>query len=207
MDTIGIITTVGSYERFLPGWCDSIVGLNTQPDRVVVAAHNPTTVREHLRGFDAEVVHVEQEFQFGTYLNAAVERCDTDWVVWLGVDDRYRPHALDGLHGLAADVRVFGMRLSDGREWHGHPFDEIKQRNPVPCGSPFRRWIWDIYPFQPELAPYEDWAFWVGAYACGAICEPATEVHFDYAMHPQQIVPPHAPNAARIREWADQILD
>ena len=207
MATLGIVTTVGTYEHFIPEWYESVRLLRRQPDSIVIAAQNAANVTEMLDDPRVQVVQPDRPFQFGTYLNHAVERCKTDWVAWLGVDDLYRLHAFDDIDQVEADIRVFGMRISDGREWLGHEFDRVRQLNPIPCGSPFRRWIWKKTPFQPQLAPYEDWAFWVSAHAHGATIEPAACVHFDYRLHPDQIVPEHKTNAERIRLWAQQNFD
>jgi len=139
MATVGIITTVGTYEHFVPEWYASVEALNRQPDLVVVAAQDAQAVTDLIDDPRVQVIQPDQPFQFGEYLNHAVERCDTDWVAWLGVDDLYRPDAFDDIDGVDADVRVFGMRITDGREWLGHPFNTAYQHNPVPCGSPFRR--------------------------------------------------------------------
>ena len=202
--TIGVVTTVGSYEKFLPAWCTSVRGLQRKPDKVVIAAHNPEAVRAITEKEypTARIVPVEEEFLLSRYLNAAIAECDTDWIVWIGADDRYWPHALNGLDIVEADVYIYGMRLPNGAVWHGSDVARATEGNPVPCGSPFRRWIWEAIPFQEHLAPFEDWAFWVGAQALGATSKQTGRIDFDYAQHADQIVPPLEPTASRIREWA-----
>lgn len=201
--TVGIVTTVGTYEQFLPDWCRSVRGLQRKPDRVVIAAHDHETVQaitdKELP--QAIVVPVDTEFQLATYLNEAVALCDTDWIAWIGVDDRYRPHALNGIDIVETDIYIYGMRIPDGREWVGGEIEKALEYNPAPCGSPFKRWIWEAIPFQPELAPFEDWAFWVGARSLGATAKKTGRIDFDYATHPAQIVPPVEPTATFIREW------
>ena len=202
--SIGIVTTVGTYESFLPAWCESVRNLERQPDRIVIAAQSAENVRAitavHLP--EAEIVSVPQEFHFGTFLNQAIAECETDWIVWIGVDDRYYPHALNHLDATRQDVSIFGMRLDNGRQWLGGSLDDAREYNPAPCGSPFRRWIWESIPFQTHLAPFEDWAFWVGARALGATWHRTLREDFNYHTHAEQIVPPHEPTAGRIREWA-----
>jgi hypothetical protein len=205
--TVGIITTVGTYEKFLPQWCISVRGLQRQPDQIVIAAQNPeavtTITKKELP--QATVLEIKEPFQFGTYLNYAVEACETEWISWIGVDDRYRPQALNGIDIIDVDIYTFGMRLTDGREWHGGDIDEALEHNPIPCGSPFRRWIWESIPFQPELTPFEDWAFWVGAQHVGAVSKKTRRIDFDYRLHEDQIVPPMEPTATKIRQWAQTL--
>jgi len=201
--SIGIITTCGTYERFIPEWAASIHGLATQPDKIVIAAQDPDAVRVLIEDspIHADIVTPGESFQFGTYLNHAVTHCDTDWIIWLGVDDLYHPTALDGLRESKADVRIYGMQYGKSIWRGGHPRDCL-QYNPAPCGSPFRRWIWEQRPFDPAIAPFEDWAFWISAYYLGARFEPPTGIDFTYRKHDDQIAYDDAPNAERVRDWA-----
>lgn len=207
--TIGVVTTVGSYEKHLPQWCAGVRGLQRQPDKVVIAAHNPDAVRAvtatELPG--AVIVPVADEFALGRYLNRAIEECETDWIAWIGADDRYKPCALNGVEFIAEDIYIYGMQLQGGGAWHGSHISQALAHNPAPCGSPFRRWIWEAIPFQEHLAPFEDWAFWVGAQSLGATSKQTGRIDFHYAQHPDQIVPPQEPTATRIREWALTLAD
>lgn len=207
--TVGIVTTVYSYEKFLFGWCASIRALERQPDKVIVAAHNHESVAKILTTElpQAIVVPVAESFVLSHYLNKAVEACNTDWVGWIGVDDRYRPTAFNGIDQCNADIFGFGMRYSDsGNEWHySNDLHCCSYYNPIPCGSPFRRWIWEKLPFQTQLMPFEDWAFWTGAHVLGATAEGTGRIDFDYARHAAQIEPPQEPTASKIRAWAREL--
>lgn len=202
--TVGVITTVGTYEQYVPHWATSVRGLRRQPDQVVIVAQDAPAVQAITAKElpQATVLQAEADFQFATYLNQAVDACHTDWIAWIGVDDRYRPQALNGLDIIETDVYIYGMAISDGRTWRGDDLAKAPEHNPVPCGSPFRRWIWEAIPFQPHLAPFEDWAFWVGANHLGATAKQTGRIDFDYRIHPEQIVPPQEPHATRVREWA-----
>ena len=152
--TVGIVTTVWSYEEYLPGWCKSIRALERQPDKVVVAAHNAENVVSIMASElpQAIVVPVEEEFTLAHYLNKAVEVCDTDWVGWIGADDRYRPTAFNGIDECKSDIISFGMKYSDnGREWHyGNDLHNCFFYNPVPCGSPFVGGYGRRFHFKPS---------------------------------------------------------
>jgi len=204
--TIGIVTTLWSYYDFLPGWCESIVGLHRQPDKVIIAAHDAQKTLDIAQQTldNVSAVQVDEDFSFALYLNKAIEQCHTDWIVWIGVDDRYRPYALTPIDTASSDIIAFGMKYGDGREWiYNGDFHLCYHHNPVTCGSPFRRWIWEAIPFQPQVAPFEDWAFWGSAYKLGATIQGTGRFDFDYACHPSQIEPPFAPNAAKVRAWMD----
>ena len=212
LPTIGIITACHTYTHFLEQWCAGVRGLNTQPDQIVIAATDPLEV---IKAVDSKIQHYEvicphTDFGLGAYLNAAVRACETDWIVWIGVDDRYRPHALDGLRFVTADVRAMGMQYGAGHYWIPPAVDAeqilMVNENLIPCGSAFRRDLWKKQPFNPEMAPFEDWALWVGFAALGASFSTTARVDFDYAQHPDQIVPPTEPTRSRIREWSKTLL-
>lgn len=198
--SIGVITTVHTYTEFVPRWCESVAALNTTPDEIVIAATDPTAVANVVT-VPARVVQAGPTFSFGTYLNTAIEQCNTDWIAWIGVDDQYRAHALDNITSSDADVVAFGMHIE-------RQHDYLPELRPVdlescwiPCGSPFRRTMWEQLPFQPQLAPFEDWAFWVGLNHLGARFTTTGRIDFQYAQHAQQIVPPQEPTRTRIGEW------
>lgn len=204
--TLGIVTTIWSYYDFLPGWCESVKALNRQPDKIVIAAHDAEQTFDIVKDLldDVTVVQVDEDFVISHYLNRAIEACDTDWIGWIGVDDRYRPHAFDGIDEVKSDLWVFGMRYQkDGREWrYRNDIHNCLHYNPIPPGSPFRRWLWEKVPFQTQLMPFEDWAFWVGSHILNAAVESTGRVDYDYAHHSRQIDYPPEPTTTNIRNWA-----
>lgn len=208
LPTIGVVTTVHTYYHFLPQWAAGIRGLQEKPDMVVIAATDPMQVHRALDGHltDYQVMAAQEPFGLGKYLNVAVEHCPTDLIVWAGVDDRYRPQALNGLRFMDADVIAMGMQYASRRRWlpGNITASEVLEvtENLVPCGSAFRRSLWAAQPFEPDLAPFEDWALWVGFAALGARFATTGRIDFDYSQHDDQIVPPLEPTRTRIAEWA-----
>jgi hypothetical protein len=206
--TIGIVTTLWSYYDFLPGWCESVKALNYQPDKIVIAAHDAEKTLSIAGQYldNVETVQVEGEFNWAHFLNQAFEACDTDWIAWIGVDDRYRPCALNGITEADADLVAFGMKYkSNQREWHyGGNLHDWPHYNPIPPGSPLRRWLWEKIPFQTHLT-WPDWGFWASSHFLGATTMGTGRVDYDYACHPlQQDDPPSvaAQHLADVCNWA-----
>jgi hypothetical protein len=210
-ETIGIVTTCHTYEQFIPDWSASVAELNRKPDEVVIACTRPVNVIEHLdpRLTNTTIVRVPEPFGLGKYLNAAVQSLTTDWVAWIGADDRYRPHALDDLLLESSDVIGFGMQWPTGATTipsQGSMTNILSvSSNPVLCGSLFRRSLWEKHPFNPDLHPFEDWGFWVGCAAQGARFTATNRVDFDYSTHAAQNHPPQEPTRTRIREWLNSL--
>lgn len=204
-ETIGIVTTVGTYYQHLPQWADSIRRLERQPDQIVIAASEPWRVWNAIDLPNMRVVAADGEFLLSRFLNIAIGATTTDWIAWIGVDDAYRPCALNGLDLLDADVFVYGMQIQNGGNWHGGLLSDCHLYNPIPCGSPFRSWIWERSPFKEHLAPYEDWAFWIAADHHGARARQSGRIDFDYRIHPDQTQHDTVTATRRIQEWARQL--
>ena len=210
-ETIGIVTTCHTYTHFIPDWSASVAELNRKPNEVIVACTNVANVIPNLdrRLKDTTLISVPQPFGLGKYLNRAIRGLDTDWVAWIGADDRYRPTALDDLPLESADVIAFGMQWPNGTTTI--PGNVTAQRvlqvsdNPVLCGSLFRRSLWETHPFNEDLHPFEDWGFWVGCAAQGARFACTGRVDFDYNTHGAQNHPPQEPTRTKIREWLNSL--
>jgi len=125
------------------------------------------------------------DFAYSDMLNLGFEYCDTDWISWIGIDDRYRPHALDKLDECKADVLALGFEYDTGQIWTpanvtGEQILSL-QANMIPCGSPVRRDLWNQHPFDQRISPYEDWCFWIGTAVAGATYECTLSIDVDYA--------------------------
>jgi hypothetical protein len=199
--SIGVVVCCSAqYAHHLPGWYDSVRNLNTQPAHVVVVTDSVVP------DFNCTTVLMSGEFAFGKWLNAGVNACPTDWVAWIGVDDRYRPHALDGIERDDVDAVAFGLQYSTGLVWPSQGFvgdvEQALQRCPVPCGSPFRKALWAASPFVEDQPIIEDWAFWVGLVKHGARIGATGRIDVDYDYGDHHTIPDHSDVAARVRAWA-----
>jgi len=210
-ETIGVVTTCHTYTHFIPDWSASVVELNRKPDEVIIACTNPANVIANLdpRLHDVTVISVQQPFLLSKYLNRAVQALDTDWVAWIGADDRYRPTAFDDLPLESSDVIGFGMAWPNGSATV--PSNVTPERvlrvtdNLLLCGSLFRKSLWETHPFNEDLFPFEDWGFWVGCAAQGARITTTGRVDFDYSTHGAQNHPPQEPTRTKIREWLNSL--
>jgi len=148
---------------------------------------------------------VDGDFLLSRFLNHAIAATNSDWIAWIGVDDSYHPEALNGLDDLQADVLTYGMHIENRGTWRGGLLSDCRLYNPIPCGSPFRRWIWEAMPFQEDLFPYEDWAFWIAAEHHGARALASGRIDFTYRIHDQQIHHDEREATRRIKEWAGKL--
>ena len=204
--TVGVVTVCFSYFDHLRAWAASVAALDPKPDKVVIVTGDPAKSLAHLAGVGLglfTLVRADAPFGFADWFNTGIAACDTDWVAWIGCDDTYRPSALAGVAESDADVVVFGMEYDHGRQWRSVPTAasilEVTS-NEVPCGSPFRRSLWERQPLNVALTPYEDWALWVGLAHAGATFASTGRIDFDYRTHDDT---PSAlePTRTRIAEW------
>jgi hypothetical protein len=204
--TIGVVTVASDlYAHHLPGWAESVAALTTQPDQIVIGAQ---TVPVGLPLGTYTYVPLPGQFEFAEWFNRVAEACDTDWIAWCGSDDRYRPHALDGIERDDADVVAFGFQYDTGQVWQPAPFTARDvlglHSNLVPCGSPIRRSFWMTYPMSSQFGPLSDWQLWAGAAALGARFATTGRIDVDYA-YAGHVAPPDEPTRTHISDWLQSL--
>lgn len=204
--TIGVVTVASdAYAHHLPGWAASVAALTTQPDQIVIGAQS---VPVGLPLGTYTYVPLPGEFDFADWYNRVVEACDTDWIAWIGSDDRYRPHALDGIERDDADVVAFGLQYDTGQVWipgDVTAHDVLGMRaNLIPCGSPIRREAWLQTPMLSRFGPLSDWQLWAGVAACGARFAATNRIDVDYAYAGHH-APPDEPTRSLISDWLQSL--
>ena len=213
MSTIGVVTTCHTYVQYIGPWLESIRALTRTPDKVVIAATDVELVRDyvgdHWWAHDVLVVQGPRPFRWGSALDAAIEACETDWITWIGIDDVYKPWALDGWEDSHADIIAFGLEapaIKYARTYSGIPqrteLLDTERRNGITAGSPIRRSLWEQLKFDSETwGPLEDWAFTVRAAQLGATVDITGRVDFEYAVHDGQNRFDEESFAKRLEQW------
>lgn len=178
----------------------AVNALTVKPDEIVLVTDGVVP------NFHCTLVSTDKPWNLGDWYNLGFAVASGDWVVWTGADDRLRPHALDQVPTCQADVLALGLQYNTGQRWLPQQVtaDQVLQvsQNLVPCGSPVRRSLWQGIPFQPQLYPFDDWAFWVGCAAQGATFATTHTIDVDYDYGPGHIDPPLEPTRTQIAEWA-----
>jgi hypothetical protein len=204
--TIGIVGICHGYEQKIHGWLQSIRQLNRKPDEVVLVLWSGTD-RTDLDLDGIKVIDWDGDFAYSDMFNLGIANCDTDWIAWIGIDDRYRPHALDQIDYCGADVLALGFEYDTGQVWT--PAKTTPEQilslsaNFIPSGSPFRKWLWEKIPLDETVAPWSDWVFWCGTALLNATYESThtIDVDYEYAGH---WVPNNAEAMVVIPEWIRQ---
>lgn len=203
--TIGIcVAASDAYAHHLPGWAESVRALTTQPDEIVIAAQSLPDI--DLPAWTYVPLSVEP-LNFAHLWNQAIAACRTDWVAWIGADDRFRPHALDGIERDDADVVSFGLQYDTGQQWIAYPSNAAVRSldsNKVPCGSPFRRSLWEKMPIPELFGPLADWGFWVGLAHINARFTTTSRIDVDYA-YAGHVNPPMEPTRTLMRDWVQSL--
>lgn len=202
--TLGVVSICHSYPEKIAGWLDSVRALNRKPDQIVLVLYNKIFIKDlDLDG--VKVVFWDGDFEYSNMMNLAFQNCDTDWISWIGIDDRYKPHALDKIDTCEADVLALGFQYDTGQIWT--PANVTAEQilslhaNMIPCGSPVRKWLWEQQPFEQRIAPFDDWCFWIGTALSGAKydCTLNLDVDYEYAGH-------WVPNESDARRTVTQYL-
>lgn len=206
--TIGIVGICHGYEQKINGWVQSIRKLNRKPDEVVLVLWLGTD-RTDLDLDGIKVIDWDGDFAYSEMFNLGIANCDTDWIAWIGIDDRYRPHALDKVDNCTADVLALGFQYDTGQVWSPAKTtaDEIlsMRANMIPCGSPFRKWLWERIPFDQTITPWDDWVFWCGTALLKATYDSTfdLDVDYEYADH---FVPADSEARVVIPQWIEKTL-
>ena len=203
--TISVVVACSdAYAHHLPAWAASVAALTRQPDEVIVAAESfpvldlPTWTYVPLD---------MAEVSFGALWNQAIRAASCEWVAWIGADDTYRAHALDGIERDDADVVAFGFQYDTGQAWLPQPTNagvRAVDSNHVPCGSPFRRSLWDSMPIPAQFGPLADWGFWTGLAFVGARFATTGRIDVDYAFA-GHVNPPLEPTRTQMRDWVQSL--
>lgn len=202
--TVGVVGICHGYPQDIPGWLQSVRALNRKPDAVVLVLWEGIDTSDlDLTG--VKVIKWQGDFEYSNMMNLAFKNCNTDWVAWIGVDDRYRPHALDKIDNCEADVLALGFQYDTGQIWT--PANVTAEQiigmhaNMITCGSPVRKWVWEKQPFEQRIAPFDDWCFWLGTAVNGATYACTLDIDVDYAYAGHWV-----PNDAEARVTAYKYL-
>jgi hypothetical protein len=186
--SLGVVAICHSYPEKIDGRLKSVRALNRKPDEIVLVLWTGIET-EDLDLDGVKIISWDKDFAYSDMMNLAFENCKTDWISWIGIDDRYRPHALDKIDTCDADVLALGFQYDTGQLWT--PANVTAEQilgliaNMIPCGSPVRRSFWEKQKFEQRIAPFDDWCFWIGTALSGAKydCTLDIDVDYEYAGH------------------------
>jgi hypothetical protein len=206
--TVGIVGICHGYPEKINGWIESIQQLNRKPDEVVLVLWDEI-ILDDLNLDGIKVIAWSGDFEFSEMFNLGIANCNTDWIAWIGIDDRYRSHALDKIDSSTADVLALGFQYDTGQLWTPSKTtaDEIlsMRANMIPCGSPFRKWLWEKIPLDETVAPWSDWIFWLGTALSGATYDATLDIDVDYEYE-GHFVPNDGQARVVIADWLAKTL-
>lgn len=170
---IGIVTIAfGGYGKFLPQWCAYVAALDPPAADAVVALGKDHGVTEEVRAAALELLPglkiVEStKDTMGALRNAAVNEANTEWVMYLSIDDGIHSNAIHNLskHERKADYLSVSWNSIDtwkpdaplnfhrGR----HPSDMKRKSNGrgfIVGHSPFRKeWFYRVGGYEMHDLP------------------------------------------------------
>lgn len=161
---------------FLPRYWASLIDCSTVIDQVVIAhakGHEARLIQSLPKrpGFDIQLVALESTEYGADCHNQGIDRLETDWVMFLGLDDQILKGGLDDLGAAnesGADILVGGIEISDGNRWMGewNP-TRLRVENTLAAHSPYRKSLWEKVGGVPSIK-WIDWGFWALAVMASA---------------------------------------
>lgn len=193
---ITVVIPCFDYGRYLVEAVESALGQAGGPPRVIVVDDGSTDcdTLEVLASLP-DSVQVLRRPNGGPAAarNTGAAEADTPFVLMLDADDKLRPEALDRLRGpLDRDPSAgfsYGLMQYFG-DWSGvvrfpdyDPY-RLLYRSIISATSLIRREMYeDVGGFDPEIARYEDWDFYLGALEKGWTGRRVNEVVLLYRRH------------------------
>jgi glycosyltransferase involved in cell wall biosynthesis len=148
-----------------------------------------------------EVAVIRQENKgLAAARNAGIAEAQGEYILPLDADDRLRTGWIDrGIHVLDTDARagvVYGDAACFGARtyrWNAGAFDrgQLLDGNFIHASALYRRKVWEQnggYDGSMPVQGFEDWDFWLGAFAHGWRFEYLAEVFFDYRQHERSML-------------------
>lgn len=179
---IGIVTSFyNGYGKFLPDWAKSISGLRIPPTAVTaVASGENHGLTKDIKKLVQELIpnikiyYLPEHKGMGYARNKAVEYTETEWIMYLDVDDLILPHALNDFSQLQENCDVISCGFEMTGEKRGKKiFSNVTTQKVLEGGhyscshNPYRKKFWEQMPYI-EQNDYVDRALWVGFAQLGA---------------------------------------
>lgn len=170
---IGICTIAYSgYGKYVSQWLKAVSELKTLPDEVVVVLGKDHGLENEFELFDVyptlklKFVHAEEHRPLmGVLRNAAVEALDTEWVMYLSVDDVIMPEAIDTFKELEKDADYICISWMSTTTWlKDKPKMYHRAKTPeemaayngrgfIVAHSPYRKSFWELEPYEEHDYP------------------------------------------------------
>lgn len=177
---IAVVTVAyNGYGKYADQWLGFIAESEKKPDHIVIALGPNHGLENHM---DLVEKYKDMNVQFhlcestkplmGPMRNQAVNEVDTEWVMYLSIDDQLLPHAITEFekHEDEADyICISWESHATWKPWAPIAFHqgktperlatEFEGRGFIVAHSPWRKWLWDKeaymdhdYPNAPFLA-------------------------------------------------------
>ena len=183
--SVAVVTCVygEDHARFLPAWIESVLGMNSPPAEIIVAADRHYDL-PHMRVLASACTWRHPQAH---YMQRAVLAAETDWVWIMGVDDTAMPDALDGIEDVDADVWQLGYLRSDGVYYVPPQLASstylASTANCFVGASAVRTDAFRRCGGFPDIA-LEDWGLWRRMARAGCRFESSDRAHFNYTLGP-----------------------
>lgn len=171
---IGIVTTVyNGYGKFCRQWLEAIDQLETKPNMVTIAAgknHGIEDAQSLLQDFGhlnlLIVTNTEIPALMGPMRNLAVQYTQTEWIMYLSVDDVILPGAIEELSKYEGEADYICIKWLSKATWN--PRARTMIHNPktpeemvikyngrgfIVGHSPFRKSFWEKHPYKEHDYP------------------------------------------------------
>lgn len=169
---IGICTSFyNGYGRFFPRWIKSIRELKTQPNLITIVCsgdnHGLTVVPP-----DINVIYEKEHKNMGHSRNIAVENTNTEYIMYLDIDDTILPDAIniyaqyEGYDVISGGLKIVGDRQNKDLIFNASRERQLQNKHCCCSHAVYRRSLWEQRPYIEH--DFCDQPLWCGFALLGA---------------------------------------
>lgn len=170
------------YGKYAKQWLTAVSKMNPKPKKAVIVlgknhgCDDPESLRDIFKNL--EIVYNDEVPNMGAIRNRAIEHTDTEWIMWLSIDDLVEKYAIRtfGKFQEADYICAKWSRIGlDGKTTQHSsvtPYEAYKRMQNHKRGgfivghSPFKRWLWVKTPY--DETDYPNSPFVLGCVRNGA---------------------------------------
>lgn len=172
---IGIVTSAyNGYGKYANQWLDAISQLTQKPAKITIALgkehglepHEITGLLSKYRDLPLHFVQATAtEPLMGPMRNIAIQHTNTEWIMYLSIDDVILPGAIDEFEKYEKDADYICIKWLSKATWRRSKVLEHNPKTPeemvrlyngkgfIVGHSPFRRSFWEKHPYKPHDYP------------------------------------------------------
>lgn len=180
---IGICTSFyNGYGKYLDRWLNSVLNMNPLPDHITIVASGKDNGFAFKTGYNesetialpkVKFIYLPEHISMGHARNEAVKNTESDYVLYLDVDDEIVPNALqiysnyEGYDVISGGLSIKGDKPNRELIFNASNERQLKGKHCCCSHALYKKELWEKSPYI-ESNDYIDQPLWIGFAKLGA---------------------------------------